>query len=114
MSILTDKPHDFICLATAVTKHSQCSQNVFNFVNTYKAISYFPHDALSKKLSSYIWVHHNTGTAQLMLEMLSCIIMLFLHFYGNHIKHDKYCHTWIIFKTVLLHCDICNVKLWNR
>lgn len=56
-----DKPHDFICLATAVTKHSQCSQNVFNFVNNYKAISYFPHDELDKKFSSYIWVHHNTG-----------------------------------------------------
>jgi len=87
-----DKPHDFICLATADTKHSQCSQNVFNFVNNYKAISYFPHDELDK-FSPYIWVHHNTGTVQLMLEMLSCIIMLFLYFCGNHIKHDKYCHT---------------------
>lgn len=109
-----DKPHDFICLGTADTKHSQCSQNVFNFVHNYKAISYFPHDESDKKFSSYIWVHHNTGTLQLMLEMLSCIIMLFLHFCGNHIKNDKYCHTWIIFKTVLLCCDICNLKLWNR
>jgi len=26
MSILMDKPHDFICLVTADTKHSQCLQ----------------------------------------------------------------------------------------
>jgi hypothetical protein len=48
MSILIDKPHDFICLATADTKHSQCSQNVFNFVHNYKALSHFPHDELDR------------------------------------------------------------------
>jgi hypothetical protein len=62
MSILTDKPHDFICLATAYTKHSQCSQNVLNFVHNYKSISHFPLDKLDTKFSSYIWVHHNTRT----------------------------------------------------
>jgi hypothetical protein len=84
-----DKPHDFICLVTADTKHSQCLQNVFNFVHNYKVVSHFPHDELDKKFSSYVWVQHNTGTAQLMLEMVSCIFMLILHFHGNHIKHDK-------------------------
>lgn len=54
-----DKPQDFICLATADTKHSQ---NVFNFRHNYKAISHFPHDELGKNFSSYIWVHHNTET----------------------------------------------------
>lgn len=44
MSILMDKPHDFICLVTADTKHSQCLQNVFNFMHNYKALSHFPHD----------------------------------------------------------------------
>lgn len=46
MSILMVKPHDFICLATVDTKLSQCSQNVFNFVHNYKALSHFSHDEL--------------------------------------------------------------------
>jgi hypothetical protein len=63
MSILLHKPHDVICLATAQTAHSPCSQNVLNFAHNYKTIiSHFPHDKLGKKFSSYIWVLHNIET----------------------------------------------------